>query len=202
MYMMKYKKTAFLLLLFIIICLKSVGQSFDLNKENSSVKISGTSNLHDWEMYLNDFDCSVTFKSDKSVLKEISKVSFSCKSKDIKSNNSIMDKKTYAALNAETYPEIKFNSLTMNGIKTVNSKFSGILRGNLLIAGISNAVAVPFTGFVINTAGKNEISVSGSVELQMSDFKISPPTAIMGTLKTGNIVILSFSLHYLQESVN
>lgn len=113
-----------------------------------------------------------------------------------------MDRKTYAALNADTYPEIKFNSLTANGIKTVNSKFSGNLTGNLLIAGISRAVAVPFTGLVTNKAGKNEISVSGSVELEMSDFKISPPTAIMGTLKTGNKIVLSFSLNYMQQPIN
>ena len=202
MFVMKYRNSALLMLLFIIVCLKSTGQSFDLNKEISSVKISGTSNLHDWEMHLSDFDCSVTFKSDNSVLKEISKVTFSCKSGDIKSNNSIMDRKTYAALNAESYPEIKFHSLTSNGIKTVNSKFSGTLIGNLLIAGISKAVAVTFTGLVTNTEGKKEVSVSGSVEIQMSDFKISPPTAIMGTLKTGNKVLLSFSLYFLQQSIN
>jgi hypothetical protein len=40
----------------------------------------------------------------------------------------------------------------------------------------------------------NRIQIKGSKKVKMTDFNISPPTAMLGTLKTGDEVTISFTL--------
>jgi len=199
---MKYILKAILLLAFIVSSTNSEGESFVFDKENSSVKIKGTSTVHDWEMGLEKFDFNAAFITEGSVLKVIDKVTFNCKSGDLKSDNSLMDKKTYAALKTVSFPEIKFSSTAISEIIPVNGgKFTGNMTGTLFLAGVSRSVSFPFSGVYNNTGNRNEISVNGSIELKMSDYNIIPPTALMGTLKTGEKVTVSFSLKVLQTPV-
>jgi polyisoprenoid-binding protein YceI len=80
-----------------------------------------------------------------------------------------------------------------------NNKFSDNLRGNLFIAGKSRNISIPVSGTINNQSGTNIITISGETELKMSDFDISPPSFLIGAIKTGNIVTCSFSLQFLQK---
>jgi polyisoprenoid-binding protein YceI len=155
------------------------------------IVITGTSSLHDWEMVLNKFDCNVAFTNEGFRMTGIDKVSFSCKAADIKSNNKIMDRKTYDALKADVSPEIKFISVKTTELVAGDKSFSGKLIGKLIAAGETREITIPFEGtFTDNRI----ISVSGKTDLKMSDFNITPPTAMLGTLKTGNEISVSFSV--------
>jgi hypothetical protein len=176
-------------------------QSFELSRESSSILISGTSTLHDWKMYLKIFDSKANFILNGSLLKGIDAVTFSCKATDLKSDNSLMDRKAYSALKSETFPEIKFNMISAIEISSDKNKIMDNLKGNLFIAGKSVPVSIPLTGALTNINGTNIIDASGEIELKMSDFNITPPTAIMGALKTGDKIKVSFSLQFLQKSV-
>jgi hypothetical protein len=176
-------------------------QLFELSKEYAPIKISGTSTLHDWKMYLKIFDCNANFIVEGSRLKGVDAVTFNCKTTDLKSDNSLMDKKTYSALKSGTFPEIKFNMISAMEISADNNKFVNNLRGKLFIAGKTIPVSIPINGTLSNINGINIIHVSGETELKLSDFDISPPTAMMGVLKTGDKITVSFSLQFQQKSM-
>jgi hypothetical protein len=174
-------------------------QPFELSKENASILISGTSTLHDWKMSLKIFDLNANFILEGSRLKGIDNVTFDCNTTDIKSDNSLMDKKAYAALKSSTFPNIKFNMISILGIPPDNNKFISSLRGKLFIAGKSIPVSIPLNGSLSDINGINIIDVSGEIDLKMSDFDIAPPTAMMGALKTGDRITVSFSLQFRQK---
>jgi hypothetical protein len=174
-------------------------QSFKLSKDDISFEVMGTSNLHDWKMNLEIFECTANFILAGSRLKSIDDVTFSCKSTDLKSNSSLMDKKTYSALKSGTFPEIRFNMSSGINISSDNNNFTEKLKGDLFLSGKSVAVIVPVSGRIYDNNGTKTIDVQGKTELKMSDFDISPPSFMMGTLKTGDKVTILFSLSFQEK---
>jgi hypothetical protein len=199
--MFKYGMTGIMSLLLAGITVSQKNQSFELSKEKASFLVTGTSTLHDWKMDLNIFDCTANFVVDGPRLTSIDQVTFNCKATDLKSDNSLMDKKAYSALKSSTFPEIKFNGVSPIEISANNNKFTDNLRGNLFIAGKSIAVSIPINGTISSVNGNNIIEISGETDLKLSNFNIVPPTAMLGALKTGDGIKVSFSLQFTQKSV-
>jgi polyisoprenoid-binding protein YceI len=100
-----------------------------------------------------------------------------------------MDGKTHKALNSSKYPEIKFQFTKGNTVNVSGQKSN--LKGDLIIAGQKKEVDMIFS---IVGENQNQITVKGEVPLKMSDFGIEPPTAMMGTLKTGDEVLIKYEL--------
>jgi polyisoprenoid-binding protein YceI len=141
-------------------------------------------------------DCDVNLTLNGSGVQDIHEIKFSGKAKELKSESNLMDKKAYAALRSDKFPEIKFIKTSLTGLLSENNKFSGKLAGDLSVAGETRRVNFPFTG----TMGSNRtIDINGEIELKMSDFKIDPPTAMLGTLKTGDAISVSFTLRLVPE---
>ncbi len=177
--------------------LNSFGQLYELSNEGNEILIKGTSNLHDWQMNIIVSNCEAEFDKEGFKVKSIKRVNFSCEPSDIRSDYNLMDRKTYNALKGDVYQVIRFNLLSKTELISVNRQFKGSLRGSLYVAGINNEVEVPFTG-ILN--GDNTIDVEGSFELRMSDFNITPPTAILGTLRTGDKISIFFSLKLVSKT--
>lgn len=158
----------------------------------SAVNISGTSSLHDWEEAVEKFDVVLNLTFREKEITGIEKVHFSAKSGSIVSDNNIMTNKTHDALKVEKFPEIVFRLVSVNHLSSQNGAFSGTLTGDISLAGVTKRITLGFTGMHSN----NKVSIKGSKELKMSDFNIKPPTAMMGTLKTGESVTISFQLSF------
>lgn len=189
-----YRSTFFLLLA--ILSLNASGQTFGLTGSDNKAVISGTSSLHDWDMNLGRFNSEFTLVKDGASIRSVDNVSFTCNPKDIKSESSLMDKKTYEALKADEFPQIKFQETSVSGLTSNGAKFSGNLIGKLTVAGQTRDVTVPFTGTLANN---NNLDITANTEMNFSNFGMKPPTAMMGALKTGDKVKVSFSLHYSEK---
>lgn len=174
-------------------------QSFNLSKDNASIMIGGTSTLHDWTMHLKTFDCNANFVIEGSHLESIDKATFNCKTTDLESESSLMDKKARSALKSDSFPEIRFVLTSPLEVNSINNKFSGRLEGNLFIAGKSEAVPVPVNGSLLIQNGTNIVKVDGELKLKMSDFNITPPVFMMGALKTGDAITISFSMQFFEN---
>ena len=161
--------------------------------EKSSITISGTSTLHDWEEEVQNFNVNLTLDFQNNKITEIHNVDVVCQSTSITSDYDIMTNKTHNALRAEQHPEITFDMINIEKLTVQDHNFSGVLTGNLNMAGVTRRIRVEFSG----SNGGNIISIKGSKQINMSDFNIEPPTAIMGTLKTGEKVVVSFNLKFL-----
>lgn len=165
-------------------------QSFRAVNSGSSMSITGTSTVHDWAVTLNDFNCAMTADVSASVVK-IEAVSFRGRSRTIKSESNLMDKKIQEALRTDKFPEVIFTVNSTRNVALNDNRFSGIINGSLTIAGRTRTENIQFTGQMISG---NRIQITGSKKLKMSDFNISPPTAMLGALKTGDEVTVSFKL--------
>jgi len=159
------------------------------------VTIHGTSNLHAWDEKVQKVTGKGTINWNKDGSFDLSGISIKMDVHSIKSDmGSVMDNNTYKALKADAHPEIVFTLLgdaksilanTSNKIITVN--------GNLSIAGVTKFVTMKAK---VNMQGKGKLIFEGSQPIAMSDYGISAPTALFGTLKTGNEITINFKISF------
>jgi polyisoprenoid-binding protein YceI len=79
------------------------------------------------------------------------------------------------------------------------NEFNGTATGFLSLAGQTKEIKVPFHG---NLLENGKMIVEGKVDLKMSEFKIEPPTAMLGTLKTGDEISIVYSLELEKAMIN
>lgn len=158
-----------------------IGNAIDVNTEKSKVVILGTSSLHDWESSVESYTIDGNIESN-----QITNLEATFNVESIKSGKSIMDSKAQDALNAEKYPNIVFKApaLTIS-----NGKVTG--QGTLMIAGKTKSIQFMATSSQISN---RDMLVKGSTKIKMTDFDIEPPTAMFGTLTTGDEVTVNYEI--------
>ncbi|MBP7497169.1 MAG: YceI family protein [Bacteroidales bacterium] len=171
-------------------------QTFKLIQESNSVIINGTSSMHDWKMKASKMESIIEIELNNSELKKINKANFICHSKSIKGDSRIMNDKTSDALKAEKYPEIKFVQVSLDNLKNSNGLFTGDITGDLSLAGKTKRIKVPFKGKILNN---KTLSIETTVNVDMKEYGIDPPTAMFGALKTGKDVKIEFRLKYIDS---
>lgn len=156
-----------------------------------TLTVKGSSNLHEWESQAKDVRANGAITVEAGVLKAIQSLTVDISAKSIKSpKGSIMDNKTYDALKANSYPNITFKLEKANVTKKGDS-YDINATGFLSIAGVTNKIEMYVRAKI---GGDGSLTFSGSKKLKMTDYKIKPPTALLGTLTTGDDVEIVFSL--------
>lgn len=174
-----------LVLMLSMIAGQSIAQQVFKPSADSKVIVEGTSSLHDWTSEATAIKGNAIIDLKDGKLENLKDVSVSIPVKNIKSGKSGMDKNTYTALKEKEHPEIKF---AMDSYK--NGKPGELsVKGKLTIAGSTKQIEMPVKYKVLSPS---KISFEGSTSFKMSDFGIDPPTAMMGTIKTGDDVTISF----------
>ena len=168
---------------------------FRLLSESSTLQITGTSSIHDWEMEASNFTSEALLQIGPENTVAMSQVEFSCPVAGITSGNRIMDNKTSKALKEEKYPLINFLINPQNNVKL--SADNNLVTGLLTIAGKTKEVKFPCN---VNFLSSDRFKISGEAPLTMSDFDIEPPTAMMGALKTGDRVVVKFNFEFNMSS--
>jgi polyisoprenoid-binding protein YceI len=155
--------------------------------KSHKVSVDGTSSLHDWSSDVTKLEWAGQLTVEGTSVKAIQNVTVTIPVESIKSEKGgMMDDKTYEAFDTEKNPTITFKltSATMTG---ATAKSNGILT----MAGVSKPI-------VMNVATKvladGSVHVSGSQIINMKDHKMTPPKAVMGTIKVGEKVTLLFEL--------
>ena len=163
-------------------------QSLKLNQKTFSMSILGTTNVH-------NFESKVTTATGDLVItdKKVQSFSVEIPVKGIKSNEKLMDTKTYEAFDAEKNPKISFKSTEVNSLKVDGSEIIVSLTGNMTIAGVTRKISLSATGKIIKP-GVYEFK--GMIPVKMTDYKMKPPTAMMGVMRVGDDVKLKFSVTF------
>ena len=168
------------------------GTNTKYRSSNLGISITGTSSLHDWEMKSSQGKAEVEFvlgANDK--ITAINALKFDLDATTIKSEYTVMDNNTYKALKTKTNKNISF--VLTSGTVTALDANAYLVKtiGNLTIAGKTVKTDVVATA-KYNAADKS-FTVSGSKKLKMTDYGVTPPTAMLGTIKTGNDITISFT---------
>ena len=182
------KKTWSAFALFIAVVALGNAQQVNLKNQESSLQVLGTSSLHDWEVVAKEQSGSITFNDMEAA--EIEKISFEVIAESLKSGKSGMDKNIYKALNTNAHKKISYQLVTVKGVEAKgNGKFNVKTEGDLTISGTKKRVPLDFT---LEISG-GKVRLTGEKKLKMTDFNVTPPKALMGTITTGNDITVKFN---------
>src|SRR5690606_14172577 len=101
----------------------------------------------------------------------------------------------YKALKTKKHPEISF---TLNSVKSIEKKADHYLveaGGILSIAGENRPVSLQAKAY----PDMKKTRISGSKTFNMTDFKIDPPTALLGTIKTGDEITVRYNYTFVNK---
>ncbi|HLP05692.1 MAG TPA: YceI family protein [Paludibacter sp.] len=167
----------------------SNAQTFRLNPKTFSMVISGTTNVHDFETKVTQMSGELVINGSKQVQSMVVNVPV----RSIKSNEKLMDTKTYETFNDEKYPNITFRMVEVNSLQVNGNDVSVVVTGNLTMAGVTRKITLKPVGKNIKPGA---YQFKGSVDLKMSDFKMKPPTAMLGMMKVGDGIKLKYDVTF------
>lgn len=165
---------------------------YKLNKEQSTCTVNGTSTLHDWEMTAENMYGYGHLDIEGGELKNIDVLKFTVPVKSLKSGKNRMDKNTYEALKSDKHPKISYELVDVLSMEKNGNGVDIKAKGKLTIAGVTKYID-------LNVKAYNEgggIAFKGSTTFNMTSYKVDPPVALLGTVKTGDEVTIVFNAKY------
>ena len=154
----------------------------------SQIKVSGTSNMHDWNMLSSDFTCQGNFVMKEGDLQDVNALVFSLPVANLKSKDKLMDTRAYKALNEEKFKTISFK---LTDATVIPQQKIIKATGDLTISGVTRPVTIQ-SAYVLNA--DQSITYKGSKSIKMSSHSVKAPSFMMGALKTGDDVIIDILL--------
>lgn len=158
---------------------------YTFGADQSSMTISGTSSLHDWHCEAEDLAGWVETVDATSATPVAQRGEVSVTISDIECGKGLMNKKLRDALSADDHPSVLF---VADSITTEGSAWT--VTGTLSLGGNQFKIMVPLEGSFAD--GKTRME--GSVEMSLATLNVKPPTALLGTIKTGDLVTVAFNV--------
>ena len=197
--MKKHSKKSLVLILICMMGIISIAHSQSVYKvedtKDIDMKLLGTSTMHKWEMDASTVMGEAQFvfkKGSETALVSIKSLSFDLKVKDLKSDNKGLDKNAYKALKSDDHEEINYK---LTSAKPSPEKGGYLLKtkGKLTIAGVTKDILMD-VHCIVNKDGT--VAFTGSHKLNMTDYKVEPPSFLLGAMKTGDAITLDFTIVY------
>jgi hypothetical protein len=171
-------------------------QPLPLAMDTARVTLSGTSNVHDYTAWTDTVRVTrvvlapggdpQTWRDDVVKPGVVQHFEIAIPVATLTSRDAGLDQKMYEALKADTNRDIVFRLARLEPAST------GVLLaiGKVRVAGVEREVVMP-----LQVQNRDEtLVVKGRVPLLMTDFGITPPTAMLGILKTDPKVMVSFEV--------
>lgn len=157
--------------------------------EGTSITVSGTSTLHDWQVESKKVEGSVsTEQGFFETGTPTPKVLIEIPAKSLLSDKDKMNKLMWNALEADSHPKISYELTSVQKPTATHDGFTVRTSGNLTIAGTTR----PIEMLVKATRENNRTIFEATVPIRMTQFGVKPPTAMLGTIRTGDEVKVSF----------
>lgn len=168
------------------------GQAADVAEgievQSFEMVVAGTSSLHDWESEATQLTVDGSLALEDGVLKA-GQDAFTVRIpvSGIVSPHKRMDRLTYDALKSKEHPSITYQ------LRELEPLGDGKLRaiGELTIAGSAQPLAMEVQSDALPGGA---VQVTGSAPLAMTDFGIKPPSLMLGAIKVGDAINVTFTL--------
>jgi polyisoprenoid-binding protein YceI len=160
----------------------------------TSIKVLGTSNVHDWALTSTSIESQGEFKVDgDDQLRGLSSFTLSLNAKSLKSEHESMDNRTYKTMKADQYPKVTYKLSSATVTTAQKGKYTIKATGDLTIAGVTQTIVMTINAV---TNADNTITCTGSEALKLTDYKIDPPSFMLGAMKVKNDLTIQFNLTY------
>ncbi|MBI3260083.1 MAG: YceI family protein [Ignavibacteriae bacterium] len=153
--------------------------------------VSGTSTLHDWSAPASNLSAKGDITVQNTSLQAISSLSVVCLAKSIKSEKESMDEKIYDALKAEDFPNITYTLSRVNSLTKSGEDWIVETTGILTIGGTAKTVDMTVKAKI---QADGEIVFTGTKKITLTGFNLERPSAMLGVIKCGDDITLTFSL--------
>ena len=174
----------------------SYGQPMSLAPQ-SRLWVDGTSTVRSWSCSATEIDATIETAAPNAVAgviageKAVRAVDVKIPIEKLDCKNGTMNEHMRKALKAKDAPVIAF-TVTSYDVAKGASGVAGTLNGQLTLGGVTKPIAVKAAG----AAGPDgTLHVTGTHELVMTEYGLKPPTLMLGTMKVGDKVKVSFDLH-------
>lgn len=170
---------------------KLLAQNYQATAANSTLKVQGTSNVHDWDMSAEQFTVKAMIEKNGETI-EIKTLSLEALAEGLKSGKGGMDKNTYKALKTDKSKNIRFNATKTVSINSASANSYKVeMEGVMEIAGKKQTTNISFD----LVSSNNGYTLTGAKLINMPEYDVTPPTALMGTIKTGADVTIEYNIN-------
>ncbi len=157
-----------------------------------TMMVSGTSTLHDWKSPASKNIATGDFTIAGNDLQKINSMYVEVVAKSIKNEeHDGMNDKTWDCIKADEFPTIIFNLTSVKSIENAVAEFNINALGNLKIAGTTLPIDIQVKAKVL---ANGDVEITGSKKIKLSQFKLERPSAMLGTIKCGDEITLTFSI--------
>jgi polyisoprenoid-binding protein YceI len=182
-----------LLALLPILCLLAFAAADSYQfQQDSTLEIAGTSNVRGWSCEASQMAGTMVAFTQDQRLSSVEGVTVTIPVQGIECGNGQMNGKVRESLGADNSNFVRFNlsnatvsEADAQGRSTVSA------TGRLSIAGTTRTIQIPAQA---QAMPGNRIRVTGAVPMKMTDFGVTPPTAMLGALRTADDVTVNFDV--------
>lgn len=170
------------------------------SSESSSMIIDGDSNVHDWEAEVTEVNGTLVLQNIESVTAEnltpesFKSLSLTIPVEGIDAGSGGLRKNIHKNMEKDDFPNVTFE---LNNVTDISNQ-----NGSLLITanGVITAVGNDYNAEMQVTANVQDgnIQFTGEQQLLMTDFGIDPPTAVFGTIRSKDEVLMKFDVTFNQ----
>lgn len=158
----------------------------------SEMNVNGTSSLHDWTSSVTQVQATGNISIENGDIKDISGVKVTIPVVSIKSTKgSVMDNKTWDAFDYEKNPNIKFKMTDLLRIDEESYGYTMAVKGDLTMAGKTRSITLQLE---CSKVGTHVYEFSGLHSMKMTNYDMTPPTALFGTIKVGDDISVDFKI--------
>ena len=159
-------------------------RNLSIGKE-SRVWLEGTSTVRSFKCNATKLDVAAIAEPDELPASMVKSATLTVPVAQLECGNKTMNEHMRKALKAEANPQIswKMTSYDVQGSNVV-------INGKLTIAGRENAIELRGTG----SAENGTLRFKGSKQFKMTEYGVKPPSLMLGTMKVGDPVTVSFDL--------
>ncbi|MFZ6000756.1 MAG: YceI family protein [Bacteroidota bacterium] len=185
---MKTSKHITLLIVALMLTLSAWSQD-SFKPQATVMTVTGSSTLHEWTSEVDQvaWTGTVTLNGDRQL--ETKNLVITIPVKSIRSSHGkMMDNKTYEAFKHDKNPNIIYK-VNDQHTKAIANDTQVEITGTLTMAGVSKVMPLLVK---IKTLPNGNVVITGSRKLNMVEFKMDPPTAMMGTINVGEEVTVNF----------
>lgn len=164
----------------------------DYSVKSVTGSVSGTSTVSNWKSAVTKMQFKGSVHAVGNTLKSIDDATVNIPvSGIISTKGKSMDKKTAKAFKSDQHPLITYTFRSASVKVNADNGITIEADGNLSMAGMTLPESLTARGKLLPNG---EVELSISKKLKMTDFNMKPPTAFLGTVKSGNEITLQFDL--------
>jgi polyisoprenoid-binding protein YceI len=165
-------------------------------RPDSRLWLEGTSNVRDWRCEATTLDASVDIDDAMhpvtSAATRIRRVQVRVPTHALTCGRSQMDNIMYKALHVDDAPDCRQIVGRFDVVATApGERPTLVMQGTLRIAGRERVVRMPVE---LEEQPDGTVRAQGALPILMTDYGISPPTALFGVLRTENRIVVKFDL--------